>query len=130
MSRIAFTRKGDCSKTRRLLENAKNGSRIIYSSLDDIGREGVDALRAATPRDTGKTADSWKYRIETGKNKTSIVWYNENVVNGWADVSILIQYGHATRNGGWVQGIDYINPALRPIFEQLSARVWREVMRK
>ena len=130
MSRIAFTKKGDLSKTRRRLENAKNGCRYIVSSLDDVGRLGVDALRANTPVDTGLTADSWKYRIETDKNKTSVIWYNTNVVDGWADISILIQYGHATKNGGWVQGIDYINPALRPIFEQLSDKVWRMVMRK
>lgn len=97
-------------------------------SLSRYGDEGVDALRAATPKDTGLTADSWNYKIVRGRSSVSITFNNTNVQNG-VPIAIVLQYGHATRNGGYVTGIDYINPALRPIFEKLAEAAWEEVKR-
>ena len=97
-----------------------------FSSLDKYGKEGVQALAAATPVDTGLTAASWYYEIEQTDKTTSIVWKNSNVVDG-TPIAIILQYGHATRNGGYVQGTEYINDALRPIFERIADSVWKEV---
>lgn len=88
---------------------------------------GVDALREATPKRTGKTADSWSYEIKITDRFVTITWKNSNVVDGWANVAVLIQYGHATRGGAYVKGIDYINPAMRPVFEKMAQEVWMEV---
>ena len=98
------------------------------SSLSRYGDKGVDALRTATPKDTGLTADSWNYKIVRGRSSVSITFNNTNVQNG-VPIAIVLQYGHATRNGGYVTGIDYINPALRPIFEKLAEAAWEEVKR-
>lgn len=95
-------------------------------TLNRYAQEGVDALSAATPRDTGTTADSWSYEIRRGNGQVTIYWTNSNAPYG-VPVAVLIQYGHATRNGGYVQGIDYINPALKPIFEKMAENIWREV---
>lgn len=96
--------------------------------LDALGDEGVQALAAATPKDTGLTAASWKYEIEHDKETTRISWYNTNINNG-VPIAIILQYGHATGTGGFVQGQDYINPAMKPIFDKISREVWREVTR-
>ena len=96
--------------------------------MNKYGRLGVEALREATPKDTGKTADSWIYEIEEESNgNLKIVWSNTNVVDDWAPIAILLQYGHATRNGGYVQGRDYINPAIESIFKNMADEVWKEV---
>ena len=88
----------------------------------------MEALREATPKDTGKTADSWTYEIVEEKNgNLKIVWHNTNIANDWVPVAILLQYGHATGNGGYVQGRDYINPAIESIFHQLADEAWKEV---
>ena len=94
--------------------------------LDQYGKQGVKALSAATPDDTGKTADSWHYKIERKNGQTSISWYNDHVVDG-VNIAVIIQHGHGTRNGGWVEGRDYINPAMQPIFDSIAQNVWREV---
>lgn len=94
--------------------------------LNKYGAEGVRALGAATPVETGETANSWYYEIEASKGSFRISWYNSNVVNG-ANVAVLIQFGHGTRNGGWVDGRDYINPALRPIFNNIALEIWKVV---
>lgn len=96
--------------------------------LDRYGREGVEALSAATPTDTGETASAWSYRIESNPHGAVISFYNSNVENG-VSVAILLQYGHATRNGGWVEGRDYINPALRPIFDKIAKDAWEGLRR-
>ena len=96
--------------------------------LDQYGQEGVEALRAATPKDTGLTASSWEYEIVHTEDTTRISWYNTNVNDG-VPIAIILQYGHGTGTGGFVQGIDYINPAMKPIFEKISNEVWKEVTR-
>lgn len=123
---ITFKQKGDFSKLTHFLQNAKNG--IAVDILDKYGREGVKALASATPKDTGKTAASWTYRIIRQKDSVSITFENSNIQNG-VPIAIILQYGHATRNGGWVQGKDYINPAIRPIFDQLADEAWKEAVR-
>ena len=121
---ISFKQKGDFSKTFKFLERAKE--LIHMGSLDRYGREGVAALSAATPKDTGQTADSWQYKIYRSKESVSITFSNTNFQNG-VPIAIILQYGHATRNGSWVEGIDYINPAIQPVFEEIAREMWAEV---
>ena len=98
----------------------------LFSVLDKYGKRGVEALAKATPEDSGLTADSWGYKVIKSKSKPGIEWYNTNVNDG-VPVAILIQYGHGTGTGAYIQGIDYINPAIRPIFEQIVEDIWRQV---
>ena len=121
---ITFRQKGDFSKLTRFLEMAKEVVRV--GDLDKYGREGVAALASATPVDTGLTANSWRYEIEQKKGSISISFHNTNIQNG-VPIAVILQYGHATRNGGWVQGRDYINPAIQPIFDKIANEAWREV---
>lgn len=121
---ISFRHTGDFSKLKRYLERAKEAAHI--GILDRYGREGVAALSSATPVDTGTTSNSWYYTIERKNGSSSIVFHNSNVDSGVL-VAILIQYGHGTRTGGWVQGRDYINPAIQPIFDKIATEAWREV---
>lgn len=121
---LTLKQKGDYSKLTKYLMNAKTAVRKC--DLDTYGKQGVAALESATPVDTGLTAGSWYYEIERGATKTAITFYNSNVQNG-IPIAIILQYGHATRNGGWVQGRDYINPALQPIFDNIAEKAWREV---
>lgn len=114
-------------KTMSYLEKLKEAFKT--GILDRYGIMGVEALRKATPVDTGLTARSWEYRIERTKTGVSIVWNNTNIQNG-CPIAIILQYGHATRNGGYVQGVDYINPALEPIFRQIARDMWEEVIAK
>ena len=124
-SMITITHKGDFSKTYKFLQKAH--SKKFYKALEKYGQMGVDALRDATPKDTGKTADSWGYQINTTSDGASIVWTNSNQNRG-VYIAVLIQYGHGTRNGGYVQGRDYINPAMRPVFDKIANEVWLEVI--
>lgn len=121
---ITFRQKGNFSKTTRFLERIKEAVRL--GDLDKYGREGVDALASATPIDSGKTADSWYYKIVHGKESSSIQFCNSNIQNG-VPIAVILQYGHGTRNGGWVQGRDYINPAIQPVFDKIADSAWREV---
>lgn len=121
---ITFRQKGDFSKLTRFLERAKESVRL--GDLDKYGREGVAALASATPVDTGRTANSWHYKIEQKQGSVSISFYNTNIQNG-VPIAVILQYGHATRNGGWVQGRDYINPAIHPIFDKIADAAWKEV---
>ena len=121
---ITFRQKGDFSRLTRFLERAKEAVRL--GELDKYGRDGVAALESATPVDTGLTAKSWYYEIERKKGSVSISFHNSNIQNG-VPIAIILQYGHGTRNGGWVQGIDYINPAIQPIFDEIAESAWREV---
>lgn len=121
---ISFRHKGDFFKLTRYLVKAKDAVRL--ADLDKYGREGVAALASATPVDSGLTASSWYYEIEQKNGSISISFYNRNIQNG-IPIAIIIQYGHGTGNGGWVQGRDYINPAIQPIFDKIANNVWREV---
>ncbi len=121
---IKFRQKGDFSKLTKFLERAKES--VHLGDLDKYGREGVAALSSATPVDTGLTANSWHYKIEQRSGSVSIVFYNSNIQNG-VPIAIILQYGHGTRNGGWVQGRDYINPAIQPVFDKITEDAWREV---
>ena len=121
---ISFRQKGDFSKLTRFLEKAKNVVRI--GDLDKYGREGVAALSSATPVDSGLTASSWYYKVEHTNGSAKINFYNSNIQNG-VPIAIILQYGHGTGNGGWVQGRDYINPAIQPIFDKIAEDAWKEV---
>lgn len=121
---ISFRQKGDFSKLTRFLERAKEVVHI--GDLDKFGKEGVAALASATPVDSGETANSWYYEIENRKGSVTISFYNSNVQNG-VPIAVILQYGHGTRNGGWVQGRDYINPAIQPIFDKIANNAWKEV---
>lgn len=121
---ISVRQKGDFRNLEKFLK--KNKQISFRSILEEYGRKGVDALRLATPVDTGKTANSWSYDVEIKQDEAVITWSNSNAPYG-VPVAILIQYGHGTRNGGYVQGIDYINPAMKSIFEDLANKAWKEV---
>ena len=121
---ITFKHRGSFKNTETFFK--KLLKRDFLSNLNKYGKMGVEALSAATPRDTGKTADSWDYSIEESKNGVKIVWTNSNVNKG-VNIALLLQYGHATRNGGYVMGRDYINPAIQPIFDQILETAWGEV---
>lgn len=118
--------KGNFRKTKKMLEKAEacDFGRI----LEKYAIEGVAALALATPQDTGETARDWGYEIEYGKRKVRIHWTNQNMKDG-VSIAILIQYGHATKNGGWVEGRDFINPAIQPIMDEIAEKAWREVTR-
>lgn len=121
---IGFRQKGDFSKTTNFLSNLKK--KISVDILDRYGRQGVAALSSATPVDTGLTANSWYYKIERDANSVKIVFCNSNIQNG-IPIAIILQYGHGTGTGGWVEGRDYINPAIQPIFDKIANDAWREV---
>ena len=124
---IVFRQKGNFRNSETFLRKA---SRLnINQILERYAKEGVEALREATPKDTGITANSWYYKIERSDDRIAIVWSNSNIVNG-VPIAVILQYGHGTRNGGYVAGIDYINPAMKPIFDRIAARAWGEVMHK
>lgn len=120
---ISFRHKGDFKRTTRYLSKVKDLSKI---DLDRYGREGVAALASATPVESGATASSWYYKILRENGRVSIAFYNSNVNKG-VPIAIILQYGHGTRNGGWVQGRDYIKPAIQPIFDRIVNDAWREV---
>ena len=121
---ISFRQKGDFSRLTRFLEKAKETVKI--GELDRYGREGVAALSSATPKDSGLTARSWYYKIEHRDGSVSISFHNSNIQNG-VPIAIILQYGHGTRNGGWVEGRDYINPAIQPIFDKIAENAWKGV---
>lgn len=124
MANISYQIHGSFKNTRAFLETMSKGD--IFKNLETYAQEGVNALASATPVDTGLAASSWGYVIEKKNGVFSITWTNTNIENGFP-VAIMLQYGHGTGTGGYVQGIDYINPAIRPIFDQIAERVWREV---
>lgn len=121
---ISFRQKGDFSKLDRYLERAKEAAKI--GVLDKYGREGVAALSSATPVESGKTASSWYYKIKRQNGIISIDFLNSNINKG-VPIAIILQYGHGTSTGGWVQGKDYINPAIQPIFDKIADAAWKEV---
>lgn len=124
-SRIYYREKGNFKKITSKLENIKEALHV--GILDKYGKKGVEALRMATPIETGRTAASWYYEIENNSNDSAALYFcNSNIQNG-ANIALVIQMGHATQSGCWIEGYDYINPALYPIFEELCDEIWREV---
>lgn len=119
---IKMTQRGSFRNAERFFDNGKNLSRRLRTAFERYGAKGVEALRSATPKDSGLTANSWSYTIEDW----GISFTNSNIQNG-CPVAVVLQFGHATKSGGYVQGIDYINPALRPIFDQIATECWEEV---
>ena len=123
---IAIKAKGDFSNAEGFLKNVRTALR--NRKLEKYGQMGVDALAAATPKRTGLTAASWTYRIEQTADSASIIWTNTNRNKGEM-IAILLQYGHGTGTGGYVEGIDYINPAIQPVFDKIANDAWEEVTR-
>lgn len=121
---LKITQKGDFKKSLFYLNRISKP--IKKEILASYAQMGVDALKSATPKDTGETASSWYYKINTGEDRVRINFCNSNIQNG-VPIAIILQYGHGTRNGGWVEGRDYINPSIQPIFDELTKRLWREV---
>ena len=122
--RVNFEVSGGFTKTERFLNRMKR--REYLNVLDEFGRDGVQALRNATPVDSGATAEAWDYEIKRTRNYTEIVWTNSNINDG-VPIAIILQYGHGTGTGGYVQGRDYINPAIRPIFDKIAEKAWKVV---
>lgn len=123
---ITFSHSGDFGNTERFLKRMQ--SRTMYRKLQRYGKEGVNALRQATPKDTGLTANSWSYKVTITKQDAVISWSNSNF-NKRVPIALVLQYGHATGTGGYVKGIDYINPAMKPIFERILNDIWKEVVK-
>ena len=121
---IGFRVKGDFSKATRYLEKVKGAVKL--SDFDKYGKEGVAALASATPVDSGLTAASWSYKIARTDNSITITFHNSNINKG-VPIAIILQYGHGTGTGGWVEGRDYINPAIQPIFDEIVKNAWEEV---
>ena len=124
---IQIMSKGDFAKTFNFLNSSKNMN--VNDIMNKYGKDGVSLLSKNTPVDSGQTAQSWSYKIEASKGRTSINWYNTNVVNG-VNIAIILQYGHGTQNGGYISGRDYINPVLLPLFNKMSDELWKEVTKK
>ncbi len=122
-----ITCSGDLSKTMKFLNRLQN--KEYLNILADYGRRGVEALRQATPVYTGKTRDSWYYEIKQDRNKTTLAWCNSNVNDGVV-IAAILQYGHGTGNGAYVEGTDYINPAMKVIFDALADECWKEVTKE
>lgn len=121
---ISFRQKGNFKNLEKFLDKSKKTN--FLSILEKYGQEGVNALASNTPVDSGKTANSWSYEVRQNGSGVSIVWKNSNIVNG-VPIAVILQYGHGTRNGGYVQGRDYINPAMRPVFDKIADLAWKEV---
>lgn len=121
---ITFRQKGDFSKTFNFLKRAKGS--IRYEVLEQYAQEGIAALAAATPKATGLTSKSWSYKIQKTRSSIILTYSNSNIQNG-IPIAIILQYGHATNYGHWVEGVDYINPALKPIFDRICNEIWEEV---
>ena len=126
MARIISVRQtGNFQKTDRFLSGVISAHYL--RKMKKYGERGVEALKSATPKDSGKTADSWSYEIVQEPGQTAIYWKNSHVENG-VNIAVILQYGHGTRGGGFVEGIDYITPAIRPVFEEMANAVWKEVV--
>lgn len=122
---VTFRQKGNFNNTEKMLRVISN--RKYSKVLQQCGQEGVRALSAATPKDTGFTAASWSFKIEESENSLILIWENSHIEKGYANIALMLQYGHGTRTGGYVRGRDYINPAIKPIFDKIADRAWKEV---
>jgi hypothetical protein len=126
MSMVTFTTSGDLSKTKKFLNKMK--SLLFNDVFDEIGLEGVLALSSNTPKNTGRLSSSWEYKVERDSNGATITWYNTDIEGGY-NVAVLVQYGHGLKGGGYVSGVDFINPALRPVFDEFGRRIEEEIKR-
>lgn len=125
--KINFEHHGNFNRFEKFLTKAVHIKPVVKAVLSRYGKKGVEALKEATPKDTGKTSESWSYElVQTNEGKFEIIWKNSNIVNN-VNVAILLQYGHATGNGGYVKGKDYINPAISSIFQEMANEAWKEV---
>jgi hypothetical protein len=122
---ITFKTKGDLKKTLKFLRFIS--SRLYLKKIEHYAKKGVVALIEATPKESGETADAWDYEIQIDDKRTRIAFTNSNIAANGTPVVVLIQYGHATRNGGWVEGFDFVNPAVKPIFDEMAEDIWKEV---
>ena len=127
---ITFKNRGNFSRTTKFLNHLLRNDYLNF--LNKCGEEGVERLREFTPKDSGKTSESWSYEIVEDKSKglITIAFTNSNVIDDWCSVAIMLQYGHATKNGGWVEGVDYINPALKPIFDKIAEQTWAAIIKQ
>lgn len=125
--RITFRERGNFNRLEKYLSKPINS--IIMSHIRKYGEDGVKALSDATPVDSGKTATSWRYEIENSGSIYSLSFHNDNVVDGWFNVAIMLDVGHGTGTGGWVEGLNYIDPAIQPLFEQMANDLWLEVIK-
>lgn len=123
---IAITQKGDFKKTYDFLNKMKK--RDVNAILNKYGQRGVELLAASTPTNSGKTASSWNYEIKTERDRYEILWTNSNINKG-VNIAMILQYGHGTRQGGYVQGRDYINPVTQQVFDEMANELWEEVIR-
>lgn len=121
---IQVRTQGDFKNITKWLERVK--AKLHLSILDKYGKEGVDALSSATPVDSGKTSSMWRYEIQNGRNSATLSFHNDNI-NKNVNIAIILQYGHGTGTGGYVEGRDYINPAIQPIFDKIAEEAWKEV---
>lgn len=127
--KINFEHKGNFNKLEKFLVKSLHISPLIRPILEKYGKLGVEALKEATPKDSGKTSESWVYDIvKNDQGKYEVVWSNTNKVDN-VNIAIILQYGHATRNGGFVKGVDYINPAIAKVFQGMANEAWEEVRR-
>lgn len=124
MAIIGFRHKGDFSKTQSYFQKVREAAKVKI--LDKYGKRGVSALASATPVRTGLTAVSWYYRIERSGDKIKLIFLNSNVNKG-VQIAVILQMGHGTGTGGWVEGRDYINPAIQPVFDEIVNAAWKEV---
>lgn len=123
---ITFRTKGDLTKTQKWMLKARLA--LKHGNIDKLAQKGIDALSAATPVDTGKTAASWEYKVELKNDRMSVHFYNTNISKWDTPIVIYLMYGHATRNGGWVPPNDFVTPVLRPLFEEIAKDMWEEVV--
>lgn len=124
---VAFKYQGSFERTTRFLTDASNTNKKTEQILKKYGEKGVKLLQQATPKDTGKTANSWTYEVKVTNTGCKLIFNNENLAPNGTPVAILIQYGHGTKNGGYVLGRDYLTPVFEPLFEKLKDDVWKEV---
>ena len=122
---IVFRQKGNFSKTEKMLKEKS----IDIKKIKKYADLGIEALMSNTPKDTGLTASSWYYTIEKDNGIIKIIYCNSNIQDG-VPIAVILQYGHATNNGGWVEGKDYINPSIQPIFDEITNKMWKEVTKK
>lgn len=123
---ITVKQRGNWKRTTRFLKEAEATIEVVERTMQRYANRGLEALRAATPVDTGKTRDSWTCEVTATKKRVTLSFWNTNIQNG-VPIAIILQYGHGTRNGGWVQGRDYVNPAIGPIFDEIAKEAWEEL---